>query len=102
MRRNIRKSAIRKVGESAEVLLGICTDVFIQVGGYRALLVRGASEVVAEASGASDPSDFGADGLSAADCGDVGTCSRKLRRKLWCHVAIVGLAGCADACGMCS
>lgn len=101
MRRNIRESAIGEVGESAEVVLGSCADVVIQVGGYRACLVCGASEVVAEASRAGDPSDFRADGLGAADCRDVGACAWELRCELWCHLAVVGLTGCADACGLC-
>ena len=97
MRRNIREPAIGEVGKSAKVLFGSCADLVIQIGGYRACLVIRASEVIAEASGAGDPGDLRADGLSAADCGDVGTCARELRRKLWCLVAVVGLTGCADA-----
>ena len=98
MRRNIRESAIGEVGEGAEVLLGSCANVVAQVGGYRACLVFWASEVVAEASGAGHPGNLGTDGLSAADCGDVGTCARELRRKLWCLFAVVGLTGCTDSC----
>ena len=67
MGRNVRETAIGKVGESAEVGFGSWADVVAQVRGYRAFLVRRAREVVAEASGAGGPGDFGADGLSAAD-----------------------------------
>lgn len=98
MRRNIREPAIGEVGESTEVLFGSRADVVIQVGGYRASLVRRASEVVAEASGACNPGDLGADGLSAADCSNIGTCAWELRRKLWRLFAVVGLTGCTDAC----
>ena len=100
MRRNIRESAIGEVGESTEVLFSSRADVVIQVSGYGASLVRRASEVVAEASGAGDPGNLRADGLSAADCGNIGTRSWELRRKLWCIFAVVGLTGCTDACGV--
>ena len=83
VRRNIRKSAIGEVGECAEITLGTWGNVVAQVCGYRAGLVIRAGEVIAETSGAGDPGDFRADGLSAADCGDVGTCAGELRCKLW-------------------
>lgn len=98
MRRNIRESAIGKIGESTKVLLGRCADVVVQVGGHCTRLVFRAGEVVAEASGARDPGNLRTNGLSAADCGDVRTCTWKLRRELWRHFAIVRLAGCANAC----
>ena len=98
MRGNVRESAIGKVGESAKVLFGSRADVIIQVGGYCARLVLRAGEVIAEASGSRYPGDLRADGLSAADCGDVRTCAWKLWRELWRHFAIVRLAGCANAC----
>ena len=99
MRRNVRESAVGKVGESTKVLLGRCADVVGQIGIDRACLVSGTGEVVAEASGARDPGNLWTNGLSAADCGDVRTCTRKLWRELWRHFAIVGLTGCANACG---
>ena len=99
MRGNIWESAIGEVGESAEILFGSCADMVIQVGGHRVYLVTRAGEVIAEASGAGDPSDLGADGLCAADGGDVGTCAWELRRELWCHFAVVGLTRCTHACG---
>ena len=98
MRRNVRESAIGKVGESTKVLLGRCTDVVVQIGIHCVCLVSGTGEVVAEASGARDPGNLRTNGLSAADCGDVRTCTRKLRRELWRLFAIVRLAGCANAC----
>ena len=98
MRRNIRESAIGKIGEGTKVLHGRCADVIFQVGGHCTRLVFWAGEVVAEASGASDPSNLRTNGLSATDCGDVRTCTWKLRRELWRHFAIVRLAGCANAC----
>ena len=100
MRRNIREPAVGEIGESAEVLLGCWGDVIVQIGGHRACLVIGAREVVAEASGASDPGDLRADGLSATDCGNVGTCAWELRCELWCLCAVVGLTRCANTCGM--
>ena len=98
MRRNVRESAVGKIGESTKVLLGRCADMVVQIGVHRARLVFGTGEVVAEASGARNPGNFRTNGLSAADCGDVRTCTRKLRRELWRHFAIVRLAGCANAC----
>ena len=100
MRRNIRKSAVGKVGEWTEIALGTWGNVVVQVCGYRAGLVIRAGEVIAEASGAGDPRDFRADGLSAADCGDVRTCAWELRCKLWRRFAIVGLTRRTDPCGV--
>lgn len=98
MRRNIGETAASEVGESAEVLFGGCADMVVQVCGYRGCLVLGPSEVIAEATRAGDPGDLRLDRLSATDCCDVGTCAWELRRKLWCHFAVVGLAWCTDAC----
>ena len=100
MRRNIWKPAVGKVGESAKIRLGGWGDVIVQIGRYRACLVIRALKVVAEASGASNPCNLGANGLSATDCCDVGARARELRRELWCLFAVVGLTRCANACGM--
>ncbi len=97
---NIRESTIGEVGEGAKVLLGSCADVIIQVGGHRGCLVCRAREVVAKAPGASGPGDLGLNGLSTADSGNVGTCGWELRRKLWCHLAVIGLTGSTDAYGV--
>ena len=59
MRRNVRESTITKVGESTKVIHGRFADIFVEVGGYGARLILRTSEVIAEASGAGDPSDFG-------------------------------------------
>ena len=67
MRRNIRESATRKIRESIKVIFGGWSDVVVQVRGYRVRLVIRLREVIAEASGASGPSDLRADGLSATD-----------------------------------
>ena len=67
MRRNIRESAACKIGESIKVISSRWRDVIVQVRGYRACLVIRLREVIAEASGASGPSDLRADGLSATD-----------------------------------
>ena len=98
MRRNIRKSTIGKVGESTEVLFRGWANVVVQVCGYCGCLVIRLREVITETPRAGDPGDLGADGLSAADCGKVGTCGRECRRKLGCRFTIVRLAGCTDAC----
>ncbi len=100
MRRNIWESAVREVGKSAKVFLGRRADVFVQIGGDRSCLVIRTLKVIAEASGPGDPGDFRADGLSATDGGNVWTCAGELRRELWSLFAVVGLAGCTDACGL--
>ncbi len=100
MRRNIWESAIGEVGKSAKVFLGRRADVLVQIGGDGGCLVIRTLEVIAEASGPGDPSDFRADGLSATDGGDVRTCAGELRRKLWSLFAVIGLTGCTHACGL--
>ena len=97
---NIRESAIGEIGEGAKIILGCCADVIIKVGGYCGCLVCRAREIVAEASGASGPGDLGFNGLSTADCGNVGTCGWELRRKLWCHLAVIGLTRSTDSYGV--
>ena len=67
MRRDIRETTAGKVGKRSVVLFGGRGDVIVQVRGHRGRLVIGLREIVAEASRASDPGDFGADGLSTAD-----------------------------------
>lgn len=99
MRRNVRISAIRKVRKGTEVLFGGWADVAVQVCGYCAFLVIRLREVIAEPSRAGDPSDLGADGLRATNCGKVGTSGGEARRELGCRFTVVGLAGCTDACG---
>lgn len=100
MRRNIRISAVAKVGVSAKVLPGGRANVVVQIRGHRGCLVIRAREIVAEAARAGGPGDLGADGLGAADGGDVGTGARERRRELWCSLAVVGLTRCTDACGV--
>lgn len=99
MRRNVRKSAFREVGEGTEVLFGGWADVVVQVCGYCACLVIRLLEVIAEPSRAGDPRDLGADGLRTTNCGKVGTSGGEGRRELGCRFTVVGLAGCTDACG---
>ena len=101
MRGNIRETAVGEVGEGAKVLLRGRGDVLVQIGGHRAGLVIRARKVVAEAPGAGDPGDLGADGLGATDCGNVRACAWELRRELWCLFAVVGLTRCANACPGC-
>lgn len=100
MRRNIRISAIAKVGVSAKVLPGGRANVVVQIRGHRGCLVIRAREIVAEAARAGGPGDLGADGLGAADGGDIGTGAWERRRELWCSLAVVGLTRCTDACGV--
>ena len=99
MRRNVRISAIRKVREGTEVLFGGWADVAVQVCGYCACLVSRLCEVIAEPSRTGDPSDLGADGLRATNCGKVGTSGGEGRRELGCRFTVVRLAGCTNACG---
>lgn len=100
MRRNIRISAVAKVGVSAKVLPGGRANVVVQIRGHRGCLVIRAREIVAEAARAGGPGDLGADRLGAADGGDVGTGAWERRRELWCPLAVVGLTRCTDACGV--
>ena len=99
MCRNIRIPAIGKVGVSAKIPLGGRLNVVVQIGGDGGCLVIRAREIVAEAARTGGPGDLGADGLSAADGGDVGTGARERRRELRCLLAVVGLTRCTDACG---
>lgn len=94
--RHIREAAAGEVGIGGVVLLGRGTDVASQVGVYSGCLVGGLSEIVAEATGTGYPGDFWADGLSASNGGDVGTCAGELGRELGRFLAVVGLARCTN------
>ena len=98
MRRNIRKAAIREVGESIIILSGGWSNVIIKVRGYCVCLIIGLRKVIAEASRAGNPGDLGANGLSTANCGEVRTCAGEGRRELRCSFAVIGLTGCTDTC----
>ena len=88
---HIWKATVAAVEEGGEVCQCVFADVVFQIVFYGGRLILRPGEVIAKASRAGDPSDFGTDGLGSTDGSDVWTCAWELRCELGCLLAVIGL-----------
>ena len=91
MGRNVRKPTTSDVEKGGEIGKSLFADVIVEIIRNSRGLVRRASKVITEATGASNPCNFGANGLSTTNSCDVRTSAWKLWCELGCLFAIVRL-----------
>ena len=91
MGRDVRKTTTSNVEEGCEIGKSLFADVIVEIVRDSRGLVIWASKVITEATGAGNPCNFGADGLSTTDSCDVGTSAWELWCELGCHFAIIRL-----------
>ena len=94
---HVREGSATGVEVRREVLECCRANAILEVIGHSRCLVRWLREVVAEAARAGDPGYFRLNRLRTSNSGDEGGGAWKLRRELRRLLAVIGLAGRANA-----